>query len=249
MKKYKLVIEYDGSAYLGWQSQLNGGSIQEVMETCLKRITKVKTNLIASGRTDAGVHAEAQIAHFVTRSKMTSLQFLKALNSLLPHDIVIKEVGEVPLSFNARGDAQKKIYRYTILNRDYPTALDYRRVWFVPHKLNLSVMQRAARYLVGNHDFRSFQAAKCSSRNPVKKIFKIDFMIKDDLVHIQFEGSGFLKHMVRNLVGTLVWVGKGKFKPEEVREILESRDRKRAGPTAPPQGLCLVKVFYPEAIE
>ena len=244
MNKYKLVIEYDGTAYLGWQSQLNGLSIQEVIEKTLQTITKTKTNVLASGRTDAGVHAEAQVAHFTTRSKMTAEQFHKALNSSLPKDITIKQVNAVPIEFNARRDALRKIYRYTVLNRDYPSALEYKRSWHVPARLNLAKMKRATQALIGTHDFRSFQAAKCGSKSTVKEIYRINFNKKNVFLSITFEGSGFLKHMIRNIVGTLVWVGKGKLQEEDVKIILKMKDRRKAGPTAPPQGLCLVRVIY-----
>ena len=245
MKKYKLVIEYDGTAYLGWQSQLNGATIQEVMEHTLQAIIKMKTNIIASGRTDAGVHAEAQVAHFTTRSKMTGEQFHKALNSALPHDIKIIQVEEVPMGFNARRDALRKIYRYTILNRNYPSALEYKRCWYVPTRLNQARMKRAAQAIIGIHDFRSFQAAKCGSKSTIREIYRIDFEKKKEFLQIVFEGSGFLKHMIRNIVGTLIWIGKGKLKEQDMEGILKLKDRRKAGPTAPPQGLFLVRVIYP----
>ena len=244
-RKIKLLIEYEGSAYHGWQFQSNGLTVQEVLEKCIQKTTKQKTTVHSASRTDAGVHAEGMVAHFTTSSNMTEGEFMRAFNSLLPHDIVIKEVLFVPMKFNARRLAEEKTYRYTILNRDYPSALLYRRCLFVPFPLNISAMRRAKNYLVGKHDFTSFRAANCSAKSPVKEIYKIDLLKKGDFIYLVFEGSGFLKHMVRNIVGTLVQVGRNKIKASNVKLILESKNRQKAGPTAEPQGLCLVKVKYP----
>ena len=246
-RKIKLLIEFDGSSYHGWQFQHNGLAIQEVLEKCIGEVVKKKTTLHASSRTDAGVHAEGIVAHFTTVSKMTEDEFMRAFNSVLPHDIVIKEVTAVPMEFDARRSAGKKIYRYTILNRNYPSALLYQRCLFVSSPLNIPAMRRAKNYLVGEHDFTSFRAANCGAKSPIKKIYKIDLLKKDDFIYLIFEGSGFLKHMVRNIVGTLVQVGKGQIKASDVRLILESKDRRQAGPTAQPQGLCLVSVEYPKS--
>ena len=245
-RKIKLLIEYEGSAYHGWQFQRNGLSIQEVLEECIQKTVKQKATLHSSGRTDAGVHAEGMVAHFTTVSKMTEGEFMKAFNSLLPHDIVIKEVSVVPMWFDARRSAGKKTYRYTILNRSYPSALLYRRCLFVPFPLDAPAMRRATNYLVGKHDFTSFRASNCGAKNPVREIFKIKLIKKGEFVFLFFEGGGFLKHMVRNIVGTLVQVGRRQIKASHVKLILESRDRQKAGPTAEPQGLCLVNVEYPK---
>ncbi len=245
-RKFKLIIEYDGTRYHGWQVQLNGITIQEVLQNCLKKITGEERPVIGSGRTDAGVHAEAQAAHFETISKMTAQQFLMAFNSLLPHDIVIKQVDEVPDTFHAQRSAKRKIYRYTILNRQYPSALQHNRCLFIQYHLNIEAMRQAKTYLEGKHDFTAFRASNCEARNPVREINSIDIEQDGDFIIIHCDGNGFLKYMVRNIVGTLVQVGRNKIKPEQIKTILESRDRKNAGPTARPYGLCLVKVFYDE---
>lgn len=243
-KKYLLLIEYEGTAYHGWQVQINAITIQEVVEKCLSRILNTRTTVLSSGRTDAGVHSEGLPAHFVTESKMSMGQIQLALNSLLPHDISIREVREVPMAFNARGSAKSKLYRYTILNRDYPSALNFRRSWFIPHDLDIAAMQSAAEYLLGEHDFTSFRAGNCSAKSPVRTMNRVDIIRRDDLLLCEFEAKGFLKHMVRNFVGTLVYVGKKKIPAEKVNTILEARDRQAAGPTAPSHGLCLIKVEY-----
>jgi tRNA pseudouridine38-40 synthase len=243
-KKYLLLIEYEGTAYHGWQVQTNAITIQEVVEKNLSKILNTPTTVLSSGRTDAGVHSEGMPAHFVTDSKMSMGEIQLALNSLLPHDISIREVREVPMRFNARGSAKSKLYRYTILNRDYPSALNFRRSWFVPHELDIVAMQSAAEYLSGEHDFTSFRAGNCNAKSPVRTMNRVEIIQQNDFLIFEFEGKGFLKHMVRNFVGTLVYVGKKKFLPEQVKTILEARDRKVAGPTAPSHGLCLIKVEY-----
>ena len=246
MRKIKLLLEYEGTQYHGWQYQPNGLTIQEVLEDRLSRITQQKTPVIGSGRTDSGVHAEGQVAHFTTGSSMTPRQFLKALNSLLPHDIVVKKVEEVDAAFHARKSATRKIYRYTVLNRDYPSALFCRQSHYVAQPLNIAAMRQAAQDFIGQHDFSAFQGAGCEAKSPVREIYDLRVKKRKDWLQISFDGSGFLKHMVRNIVGTLVEVGHGKIAPDAIPGILASRERRQAGPTAPARGLCLVEVFYDE---
>ena len=243
-KKYLLIIEYEGTGYCGWQVQKNGISVQELVEKALSKITKTETTILSSGRTDAGVHAEAMPAHFVTESKMKPIEFLFALNSFLPLDITIKEVRKVSMDFNARGSAKRKLYRYTILNRNYPSALNYRRAWFIPHDLDLAAMRRAAKYFVGKHDFTSFRAGNCNAKTPIRILNRVEIFKEEGFLQLEFEGKGFLKHMVRNLVGTLVHVGRKHIPARQVKTILQARNRRIAGPTAPAQGLCLIKVSY-----
>ena len=243
-KKYLLIIEYEGTSYCGWQIQKNGTSVQELVEKALSKITKTKTTILSSGRTDAGVHAEAMPAHFVTESKMKTFEFMFALNSHLPLDITIKQVRKVPMSFNARGLAKRKLYRYTILNRNYPSALNYRRSWFIPHNLDVVAMRRAAKYFVGKHDFTSFRAGNCNAKTPIRILNRVEIFKEEGFLQLEFEGKGFLKHMVRNLVGTLVHVGRKNIPARQVKTILLARNRRIAGPTAPAQGLCLIRVSY-----
>ena len=243
-KKYLLIVEYEGTAYHGWQIQKNGITIQEVLEKSLSRITNTPTTILSSGRTDAGVHAEGMPAHFVTESNMKPSEFQLALNSILPHDISIKGIRKIPMSFHARGSAKRKLYRYTILNRDYPSALNFRRSWFIPHKLDVMAMRRAAKYLLGEHDFTSFRAGNCNAKSPVRTMDRVEIFKQDGYLIFEFEGKGFLKHMVRNFIGTLVSVGKKKYPARQVKIILGARDRKVAGPTAPSHGLCLIRVEY-----
>jgi tRNA pseudouridine38-40 synthase len=243
-KKYLLIIEYEGTAYHGWQIQKNGITVQELVEKALTKITKTKTTVLSSGRTDAGVHAEGMPAHFITESKMKPFEFLFALNSHLPLDITVREVRKVPMAFNARGSVKRKLYRYTILNRDHPSALNYRRSWFIPHILDVAAMRRGVKYILGRHDFTSFRAGNCNAKTPIRTLDRVEIFKEGDFLKLEFEGKGFLKHMVRNLVGTLVHVGRKRIPARQVKSILETQNRRVAGPTAPAQGLSLIKVFY-----
>lgn len=243
-KTIKLTIEYVGTNYCGWQFQPNGVSIQEVLENRLERITGRKVTVYGSGRTDSGVHAEGQVAHFKTEAALEAPLFQRALNSLLPEDIVIRESVEAPAGFHAQRSSKGKRYRYTILNRRYPSAFLRPFAWFLPYDLDIGRMWEAALHLAGTHDFASFQAAKSSAQSTVRDISSLDIVRDGDTILFFFEGSGFLKHMVRIMVGTLVDFGCGRKRPEEMKEIIEARDRKKAGRTAPPHGLCLEKVFY-----
>jgi len=245
MRTIKLVIEYDGSHYLGWQVQPNGQTIQGVIQDRLKRLTGESSQLIGSGRTDAGVHALGQVAHFKTESGMDANTFQRALNSLLPEDIVIRRAEEVEAEFHARRSARSKVYEYRILNRTTPPAVDRQYVWYVPQKLNLDEMKKASHNLVGEHDFSAFRSVGSSARSSVRNILRADWKRgKVGLLRFEIEASGFLKQMVRAIVGTLVEVGRGKISAQEFKRILDSKDRKEAGPTAPAQGLFLKEVRY-----
>lgn len=244
MRKLKILIEYEGTQYHGWQCQANGLAIQEVLQKTLKKITQEKKSVVASGRTDAGVHAEGQVAHFFTSSRMTPRELLKAFNSLLPPDIVVKKVEEVHSNFHAQKSATRKTYRYTILNRDFPSALGRRQAHYIASPLNVSAMRRAAKYLVGKHDFSAFQGAGGKVNSTVREINSLTIQKKNEWIYFNVVGNGFLKYMVRNIVGTLIQVGQEKITVKQTQVILQSRDRTQAGPTAPARGLCLVTVKY-----
>jgi tRNA pseudouridine38-40 synthase len=245
MRKIKLLLEYEGTRYSGWQFQPNQVSIQGVLESKLHKITKKKTRVIGSGRTDSGVHAEGQVAHFQTTSAMTLQEFLKALNSLLPPDIVVKKVEEAKPDFHAQISATRKTYRYTILNRDYPSALQgWLAHYIATPTLDVTAMRKAVRCLVGKHDFKSFQGSGCTAKTTLREIYRLSVVKKDGFIRITIDGSGFLKYMVRNIVGTLIEIGWGKWPPEQMQVILKSKNRLLAGPTAPSRGLCLIKVVY-----
>jgi len=245
MRNIKLIIEYDGSDYQGWQRQKNTQkTIQEIIEKALKRILQERVRLIASGRTDAGVHAVGQVANFKARTKIPSRKLKQALNSLLPDDIVITKVENVDLKFHSRFDAKSKIYRYTILNQKHPSALWRNFAYYLSYKLDVKKMQRAARFLLGQHDFSSFQAKDNRPRESIRVIKKIKVSRERNFIFIDIEANGFLYKMTRNIVGTLIEIGRKNQPLTSIKEILASRNRQSAGPTVPAGGLCLLKVKY-----
>jgi len=254
MPNIKLEIEYDGSNYRGWQVQNSPRStvpispqrktIQETIEKALQKILQEKIKLIASGRTDAGVHAQAQVANLKTTKRIPLEKLQQALNALLPDDIAITKVLEVSPDFHARFAAKSKIYRYTILNRPYRSARLKDRAYFYPYPLNIKLMQKEAGCLLGRHDFTSFQASGSSCKQAIRRIKKIKVGRHRDLINIDIEADGFLYNMVRNIVGTLIEIGRGRFLKGSLKRILSLKNRKFAGPTAPPEGLCLVRVKY-----
>lgn len=247
MAKVKITLEYDGTAYVGWQRQPNGPSIQEEVERALTTMFKVSIHASASGRTDSGVHALGQTATFKLPFAVPLKACVHGLTALLPRDIAVIDAREVPDDFDARRNARGKRYRYAVLNRPVRSPLARTQRWEIFKPLDVEAMAEAARCLVGEHDFSAFRAANCEARSPVKTIHSIDIWRTGDEVFFEFVGSGFLKQMVRNLVGTLVEVGLHRWPKSSVQEVLNSLDRAQAGPTAPPQGLFLVEVFYDEA--
>lgn len=244
MRTIKLVLEYDGTNYAGWQVQPQQDTIQGRLEGALETVTGREVRVVGSGRTDAGVHAIGQVAHFCAESSMTVEEFQRALNGILPRDISIREVSEEGESFHARYSAKRKLYRYVILQADTRSAFSHRYAWDTGYALDVPAMGRAALHLLGTHDFSAFQAASCTAKNPAKTLYRLEVHKRGDDVIFLIEADGFLKHMARTIVGTLVEVGRGYFRPEDVKQILEGRDRSRAGPTAPPQGLFLLEVTY-----
>jgi len=244
MRNIKLTIEYDGTGYHGWQVQANVETIQGTIEGKLAQITTEPVRLVASGRTDTGVHAVGQVAHFKTHSSLDVLTFLKALNSLLPEDIRVKDVEEVDEAFHARFSAKGRVYEYRIFNGELLSPFHRYFSWFVPGKLDLARMREAAMKLVGRHDFSSFCSTGSDHSSLIREVYAIDVGMRGDLIIIQVEANAFLKQMVRNIVGTLVEVGRRKLTPSQFSGILEARDRRRAGLAAPAQGLFLVKVNY-----
>ncbi len=245
MRTIKLTIEYDGTNYLGWQVQPEGLTVQGVIEERLKRLTGEAISIAASGRTDAGVHALGQVAHFKTQSRMDAATFQKALNSLLPHDIVINKVEEVDSGFHARRHCRSKVYAYHVLNRGIRSVFQRGHSWHVPQALDLQAMREATESLVGEHDFSAFRSVGSPTRTAVRKVIRAEWK-KDQngFLAFEIEASGFLKQMVRAIVGTLVEVGRGKMTTEDFNRILASKDRTRAGPTAPARGLFLKEVKY-----
>ena len=244
-KNFKLLIEYDGTRFHGWQRQKQERSVQGEIEAALATMTREKITLNGSGRTDAGVHALGQVANFRCQTRLTAPDFLKGLNSLLPADVVIRVCEAVPLDFHARYDAKGKIYCYRILNRELPAAIGRQYAWHIRSPLDLAAVQQAARFLVGRHDFKAFEGAGSPRAHTVRDLRRVEVVCKsDDRIDIIFEADGFLRFMVRNITGTLVAVGLGKQPPEAVAAILQSRDRAQAAATAPACGLFLMAVHY-----
>ena len=248
---FKLVVSYRGADFCGWQKQNNGHSVQETVEKALSRILCEQTGVIASGRTDAGVHSLGQVVAFKTSVNRSAENIRQGLNGLLPDSVRVFSVRKVSDDFHPQFQAKKKAYRYLVQNTSVANPLLSPYAYFFPEKLNLKKMRQAAAYLVGRHDFTAFQASGRKVKDPVRTIYSLTVREENEelfqtvgLVGITVVGSGFLYKMVRNIVGTLLEVGRGKIKPEAVQEILESGDRRKAGKTMPAYGLTLLWVKY-----
>lgn len=247
LKNFKLTIEYDGTLYHGWQRQVNDPTIQETIEKALSIMTGEKVILTGSGRTDAGVHALGQVANFHSDTRIIPDDFRKGLNSLLPDDIVIRECIHADDSFHARYDAKSKTYNYRILNAAIPAAIGRQYAWFIRKALDLDAMSAAVSHIIGTHDFTTFEGAGSPRSHATRCVINADFIQKDQgYLIFEIEADGFLRYMVRNIVGTLVDVGHCKITPNDVKNILSLKDRSLAGITAPPHGLFLMRVKYLE---
>ena len=240
----KITVEYDGTKYHGWQIQFMGETIQGVLERAISTFLRNPTRITGSGRTDAGVHALGQVANFFSEQEHGPHRIRRALNALTPDDITIKEVEIVADTFDARRDGRSRVYEYHILNRTTPSPFYLNRAWHIHEPLDVDAMRRAILCLLGEHDFSSFRAAGCDAAHPVRKVYQASLEPRGELLVYTIEATAFLRHMVRNIVGTLVDVGVGLRAPQSFAELLEARDRTKAGPTAPPHGLYLVEVRY-----
>jgi tRNA pseudouridine38-40 synthase len=243
-RNIKLTLQYDGTAYAGWQYQKNALTIQQVVEEAIESLTGQHSTVIAAGRTDRGVHALGQVTNFKTESNIPTDRWLYALNAVLPEDIRVIDAQDVLPLFHARFDAKGKLYRYIIWNAPYSSALLRNFSLHVARPLDTDAMRMAAQYFVGTHDFSSFQASGSTVRDTVRNIWDISIQTDGKMISISISGDGFLYNMVRIMVGTLIDVGIGKMAVCDAKLILEARDRKRAGKTAGPHGLYLVKVYY-----
>ncbi|WP_163999815.1 tRNA pseudouridine(38-40) synthase TruA [Pyxidicoccus caerfyrddinensis] len=245
MPRLKLTLEYEGTHYVGWQIQPNGPSVQATLEDGLARLLGERVSVLCAGRTDSGVHATGQVACFDTARVLPMKAYVMGLNGLLPDDLAVRSAVEVPDDFDPRRWSRGKRYRYRLSNRRTRSPMRRATHWEVFAALDVEAMQRAAVHLLGRHDYSAFRAADCQAKHAMREIRRLAVEGEaGDAVSFVVEGTAFLKHMVRNLVGTLVEVGKGKRPEAWVAEVLASRNRKRAGPTAPPQGLVLEEVFY-----
>lgn len=245
MSRYKFIIEYDGSLYHGWQYQEGLPTIQGEIERAIFQITGEKIRLHVSGRTDAGVHALGQVAHTDIQKHLDPFRFSYGLNHFLaPQGISILNIEIVDESFHARFSTVARSYVYKIINRRSPLTIDFKRAYHVPIPLNITAMNEAARYLIGTHDFTSFRASECQALSPIKTLEVAEFIKIQDHVEFHTRSKSFLHHQVRNMVGSLCLVGLGKWRPIDLYQALIAKDRKAAGPTAPPDGLYLREIIY-----
>ena len=246
MARIALGLEYDGTGFVGWQVQRTGRSIQDTIAQAVSVVANETVSILGAGRTDAGVHAAYQVAHFDTSAVRTKREWILGINSKLPDDIVVNWAKEVDDEFDARRSALLRRYRYLIMERETRSALLRHRTWWLRKKLDNNSMVFAASRLLGEHDFSAFRASSCQSYSPIRRLVSVEINRVGDLLHLEFTANAFLQHMVRNLVGVLAEIGSGKASPNWAEEVLNSRDRTKGGVTAPPQGLSLIGVTYPD---
>lgn len=239
-----LGVEYDGMPYSGWQSQPDGNTVQDALQQAIAGIAGSLVKIHAAGRTDTGVHAAEQVVHFDAPLERPLSAWVRGVNALLPATIAVRWAHPVPDAFHARFSATGRCYRYALLNRPIRSALLHGKVGWFHASLEVDAMRDAVRYLLGEHDFSAFRAAECQAKSPVKRLSRLDIERRGDLIVFDLEADAFLHHMVRNIVGCLVYVGKGKYAPDWIHTVLESRDRKIAAPTFMPDGLYLQKIRY-----
>ena len=241
-----LGVEYDGGNYCGWQSQPDGNTVQDALQRALSQIAGESIGIIAAGRTDTGVHALEQVIHFDTTATRPLSAWVRGVNALLPKDIAVRWAHPVPDEFHARFSAHGRCYRYLLLNRAPRPALQTGKVGWFHVPLDLEAMRAAAAYLIGEHDFSAFRAAECQAKSPIKTLYQLDISQQGDVLVFDLHANAFLHHQVRNLVGCLVYVGKGKHPPDWIATILASRNRALAAPTFMPDGLYLRRIQYAE---
>lgn len=245
MPTVKLVVEYDGTCYAGWQRQPDHPTIQAAIEQAIRQVSHASVSIIGAGRTDAGVHAIGQAASFRTEVDWPASNWMRALNAVLPKDIAIRSAALMNDHFHAQHDARGKLYTYRILHRSARPTLDRAFVWHIYRPLNTADMQQAAATLIGVQDFSSFEGSLTDNTNPICNLQRLDLLCRGEEIHIEAYADRFLKHMVRAMIGTIVEVGVGKRTADSLTEVLAAKDRCAAGQTAPPQGLCLTRVDYP----
>jgi len=241
-----LALEYDGSRFLGWQTQPGGGTVQDALQAALTTIAGEPIEVTCAGRTDRGVHALEQVVHFDVGVQRPESAWVRGVNALLADSVAVQWAREVPAEFHARYCARVRTYRYVLLNRAVRPALAARHAGWFHQPLDVPAMRTAARLLLGEHDFTAFRSAECQARTPVRTLLALEVEARGERIDFVLRANAFLHHMVRNIVGTLVYVGKGKHPPGWVGELLESRDRARAAPTFGPEGLYLTAIAYPE---
>lgn len=239
-----LGVEYDGSRYFGWQSQAGGHTVQDALQVALSGIANERILVVAAGRTDTGVHAQEQVVHFNTNVVRPLTAWVRGVNALLPNSIAVLWAHAVPEEFHARFSAQARSYRYLLINRSVRNAMQHGKAGWFHAPLNVEKMREAAQHLLGEHDFSALRAAECQAKSPIKNLAQLDIKKQGNAIVFDLSANAFLHHMVRNIIGCLVYVGKGKHPPQWVREVLESRERSLAAPTFAPDGLYLRRVTY-----
>jgi tRNA pseudouridine38-40 synthase len=243
--RYKITLEYLGAGYCGWQRQKESLSLQQIIEEAILSFSKIKVTLVVAGRTDSGVNAYGQVVHFDLEKYYDPRRLMHSINHFArSHTIGVVAAEIVDSEFNARFSAKARHYVYKILNRDAINVINKSLQTPIRHKLDVDAMQKAANYLLGYHDFTSFRASECQSKSPMKTIDKIEIIRHGDTIEVHVSALSFLHHMVRNIVGSLLMIGNGTWPVEKMQEILEAKDRKVAGPTAPPEGLYFLKIDY-----
>jgi len=239
-----LGVEYDGSPFFGWQSQSGGHTVQDALQAALSGIAGEPIAIIAAGRTDTGVHALEQVVHFDTGVERPLFAWVRGVNALLPKSIAVLWAHPVPEEFHARFSAQARSYRYLLINRPARSAVQYGKAGWFHAPLNVEKMREAAQHLLGEHDFSAFRSSECQAKSPIKNLAQLDIQKQGDMIIFDLTAGAFLHHMVRNIVGCLVYIGKGKHPPHWMREVLESRERSQAAPTFAPDGLYLRQITY-----
>ncbi|MFA6904027.1 MAG: tRNA pseudouridine(38-40) synthase TruA [Gallionellaceae bacterium] len=239
-----LGVEYDGSAYCGWQSQPDGRTVQDVLQLALGQIAGELISVIAAGRTDTGVHALEQVIHFDTQALRPLTAWVRGVNALLPSNIAVLWAHLVDDEFHARFSAQARSYSYYLYCRQVRSALQHGKVGWFHQSLDVDKMREAAQYLLGEHDFSAFRASACQAKSPVKSMNMLDIQQQGEMIRLDLTANAFLHHMVRNIVGCLVYVGKGKHQPQWIKQVLEGRERSKAAPTFAPDGLYLRRITY-----
>ena len=245
MQRYKIKIEYEGTPFVGWQFQKNGQSIQEVLQKAIFKFSKEKVIVIGAGRTDSGVHALAQVAHFDMKKKIKRKNILSAINQNIGNKpVTVLKINKTNKKFHARFDAKKRIYQYVIINRQSPLALQKNKAWHIRKKLNIKSMKTGAKFLLGTHDFSTFRASTCGAKSPIKTMEKILIKQSKDKITLQFTSKSFLQQQVRSMVGCIKYLGEGKWSLNEFKKSFKSKNRLKCAPPAPACGLYLIKILY-----
>jgi tRNA pseudouridine38-40 synthase len=239
-----LGVEYDGSQFFGWQSQVGGHTVQDSLRAAISSIANESTDIVAAGRTDAGVHALEQVVHFDTNVERPLTAWVRGVNALLPKSIAVLWAHSVPEEFHARFSAHARSYRYCLMNRPVRAAVQYGKIGWYHAPLDVELMREAAQYLLGEHDFSAFRASECQAKSPIKNLTQLDISRQDDTIIFDLSAGAFLHHMVRNIVGCLIYVGNGKHPPQWIQQVLQGRERKFAAPTFAPDGLYLRRISY-----